>query len=94
MGSARRSLTPENLAYAAIRAMAASVHEAHGFLTPEQYRDHVAWTSAREVRYEEIGIGSAASPCASTTSSPAAPRRLLACALATRSWSSTGLPRR
>jgi carboxyl-terminal processing protease len=51
------SLPPETLAYATIRAMAASVREAHtGFLTPEQYRDHVAWTSTGEVRYEGIGV--------------------------------------
>jgi len=50
-------VAPESLAYAAIRAMAASVREAHtGFLTPDQYREHVAWTSTGEVRYEGVGI--------------------------------------
>src|SRR5438105_10917246 len=50
-------VAPEALAYPAIRAMAAAVHEAHtGFLTPEMYREHLAWTSTGEVRYDGIGI--------------------------------------
>jgi carboxyl-terminal processing protease len=48
---------PEAPAYAAIRAITAAVHEAHtGFLTPDMYREHLAWTSTGEVRYDGIGI--------------------------------------
>ena len=50
-------LTPETVAYAAIRAMTAAVQEAHtGFLTPQMYREHLAWIATGEVRYEGVGI--------------------------------------
>src|SRR5439155_11310462 len=51
------NVAPEALAYPAIRAMTAAVHEAHtGFLTPEMYREHLAWTSTGDLRYDGIGI--------------------------------------
>jgi carboxyl-terminal processing protease len=50
-------VAPETLAYAAIRAITAAVHEAHtGFLTPDMYREHLAWTSTGQIGYEGVGI--------------------------------------
>jgi carboxyl-terminal processing protease len=56
-------VAPETLAYPAIRAITAAVHEAHtGFLTPDMYREHLAWTSTGQTQYEGIGIRLRAEP--------------------------------
>lgn len=50
-------VAPETLAYPAIRAITAAVHEAHtGFLTPQMYREHLTWTSTGQIGYEGVGI--------------------------------------
>lgn len=55
-------LEAENVGYAAIRAMAAAANEGHTqFLTPQMYRDHLAWSTG-EVRYEGIGARLRSSP--------------------------------
>ena len=48
-------LPPNELAYAAIKAMADSTEDTHtNFMTPDDYQEHVRWTRG-EVRYGGIG---------------------------------------
>ena len=55
-------LSPQQLAHAAIRGMAASLHEQHtAFFSPPEYQEHLAWARG-DLTYGGIGIHLSSNP--------------------------------